>query len=142
MLTYELPAGRIAQQPCEPRDASKLLVLSRSTGQLSHHIFRDLPDLLEPGDCLVLNNTQVIPARLLGRKADTGGKVELLLLEPQGESVYRCLGQPGKRLKPGMKILFEEDLEAEVLAIEKGTRLVRFSGEDIDKKLARLGDVP
>ena len=105
MLAYELPKELIAQQPCEPRDAARLLVVQREKGTvpqrdsplfLSHRIFRDLPELLKAGDCLVLNDTKVLPARVYGRKAVTGGKVELLLLsegQPEGEKarIYRCL---------------------------------------------------
>ena len=126
MLNYSLPKERIAQFPVEPRDSSRLLALNRKTGTISHRIFRDLPELLRPGDCLVLNDTKVLPARIYGRKAVTGGKVELLLLsegQPEGEKarIYRCLGQPAKNLKPGTRLQFDEGrLHAEGLSRENG----------------------
>ena len=148
MLTYELPKELIAQQPCEPRDAARLLVLDRKSGKLSHKIFRDLPELLKAGDCLVLNDTKVLPARIYGRKAITGGKVELLLLsegQPEGEKarIYRCLGQPAKNLKPGTRLQFDEGrLHAEVLSWENGERLVRFEGRGAEVAVRRLGEMP
>ncbi|MBI1952528.1 MAG: tRNA preQ1(34) S-adenosylmethionine ribosyltransferase-isomerase QueA [Candidatus Omnitrophica bacterium] len=142
MLTYDLPKELIAQHPVEPRDAARLLVLDRESGKITHRIFKDLPGSLRPGDCLVLNDTRVNPARLLGRKADTGGKVELLVLGER-EGVYRCLGQPGRRLKPGAKLLFDHgSLQAEVLSWEAGERVVRFSGEASGKVLEQLGQIP
>ncbi len=106
-------------------------------------MFRDLPDYLEPGDCLVLNDTRVVPARLFGVKSDTGQKVELLLLQPERDAVYRCLGQPGKRLKPGATLIFDHgSVRGEVLSSEGGTRLVRFEGENLDNMLHQLGEVP
>ncbi len=143
MFTYELPSDLIAQQPCEPRDAARLLVLNRATGQIAHQLFRDLPEFLRPGDCLVLNDTRVLPARLLGVKADTGGKVELLLLQPEGESTWRCLGQPGRRLKIGTRLLFNHgSLQGEVLSSQRGARLVRFWSENLQEALATLGQMP
>ncbi len=153
MLTYELPSELIAQRPCEPRDDARLLVLDRAGGRISHQIFRDLPDLLEPGDCLVLNDTRVIPARLYGRRADTGGKVELLLLQREDSvrastssartTTYRCLGQPGRRLRPGSKLVFNHgSVTGEILSSEGTEKLVRFQGESVDEILAQLGEIP
>lgn len=164
MLTYDLPKELIAQQPCEPRDAARFLVVQRKKGTVpsgdspflfSHRIFRDLPELLKPGDLLVLNDTRVIPARLRGCKAGTGGKVELLLLSPHegpmpsgerpGERarIYRCLGQPAKSLKPGTRLAFDHGgLQAEVIAWEEGERLVRFEGRGAEEALSRLGEIP
>lgn len=146
MLTYKLPKERIAKQPSVPRDAARLLILDRGSGQIKHQRFSDLPAHLQAGDCLVLNDTKVLPARLYGKKADTGGKVELLLLEPvqpeQGQ-VYRCLGQPGKRLKPGTRLLLDHgSLEAEVLSFENGERLVRFDPGFSEETLDRIGEIP
>ncbi len=158
MLNYSLPKERIALQPAEPRDSARLLVVRREKGTVpsgdspqffSHRIFRDLPDLLKAGDCLVLNDTKVIPARIYGRKAGTGGKVELLLLseaeEGSGEraKVYRCLGQPAKNLKPGMRLQFDNGvLQAEVLSWQEGERLIRFEGRGVEQALKRLGEMP
>lgn len=148
MLTYELPKELIAQSPAEPRDSSRLLVLDRKSGKISHRIFSDLPELLRAGDCLVLNDTKVLPARIYGRKAMTGGKVELLLLsegQPEGEKarIYRCLGQPAKNLKPGTRLQFDEGrLHAEVLSWENGERLVRFEGRGAEVTIRRLGEMP
>ncbi len=166
MLTYELPKELIAQQPCEPRDAARLLVLDRATGLISHRVFQDLPELLRPGDCLVLNDTRVIPARIYGRKAITGGRVELLLLGKMGARSapagptdrapgtkeeenpekcvsYRCLGQPAKSLRPGTRLQFDQGgLQAEVLAWENGERIVRFEGRGVEQALRRVGEMP
>lgn len=158
MLNYSLPKERIALQPAEPRDSARLLVVRREKGTVpsgdspqsfSHRIFRDLPELLKAGDCLVLNDTKVIPARIYGRKAGTGGKVELLLLseaeEGSGEraKVYRCLGQPAKNLKPGMRLQFDNGvLQAEVLSWQEGERLIRFEGRGVERALERLGEMP
>ncbi|MBI3332878.1 MAG: tRNA preQ1(34) S-adenosylmethionine ribosyltransferase-isomerase QueA [Candidatus Omnitrophica bacterium] len=153
MLAYDLPRELIAQKPCEPRDAARLLVLERRSGRISHRIFRDLPEFLHPGDCLVLNDTEVLPARLRGRRADTGGKVELLILRPfdfaQGrqdqderDCVYGCLGQPGRRLREGAKLLFDHgSVEGEILSSEAGGKRVRFRGAT-GRLLSRLGEIP
>ena len=155
MLEYVLPKELIAKRPAEPRDSSRLLVLERADARITHRTFRDLPSLLRPGDLLVLNDTRVIPARLHGRKAITGGKVELLLLSPHegplpageraGERAcfYRCLGQPAKSLKPGTRLTLDHgSLQAEVIGWEKGERLVRFEGRGAEQALLRAGEVP
>ncbi len=143
MLTYELPQELIAQRPCEPRDAARLLVLDRVSGAISHRIFRELPEFLQPGDCLVLNDTRVIPARLFGKRADTGGKVELLLLEPEGEQIYHCLGQPGRRLRPGTRLLLNHgSVQAEILSSEGAEKRVRFDSPLTETVLRQMGQVP
>lgn len=149
MLTYELPKELIALEPCRPRDASRLLVLPRKRGEISHRRFSDLAGLLRPGDLLVLNDTRVVPARLRGRKAGTGGQVELLLLQPAAEQpsekavFYRCLGQPAKSLKPGTRLSFDAgSMQAEVMAWEEGERIVRFEGRAAAEVLARLCEIP
>ena len=143
MFTYELPPERIAQRPSEPRDAARLLVLHRTDGSITHRIFRELPEFLRAGDCLVLNDTQVLPARLFGTRADTGKPVELLLLQPEAGGVYRCLGQPGKRLKPGAKLVFDHgSVRGEVLSSNDGTRMIRLEGEDLEKTLGQYGRMP
>ncbi|NJM76858.1 MAG: S-adenosylmethionine:tRNA ribosyltransferase-isomerase, partial [Acaryochloridaceae cyanobacterium RU_4_10] len=152
---YELPEDRIAQVPVVPRDRSKLLVVGRLLHQ--HRIFQDLPQLLQPGDLLVLNNTRVIPARLLGRKVPTFGSeahsvsVEVFLLEPRGEGYWLALVKPGRRLKPGAKIEFGEPhsllLHAEVIETDEATRgrILKFETSpnlDFDRAIAKLGQVP
>ncbi|MBI4200883.1 MAG: tRNA preQ1(34) S-adenosylmethionine ribosyltransferase-isomerase QueA [Chloroflexi bacterium] len=137
---YPLPKELIAQTPLEPRDSSRLLVLDRATGGTGHHRFYQLPDLLRQGDLLVLNDTRVIPARLHGRRADTGGKVEMLLLRRDAPGVWQCLGRPGRGLRPGIRIAFAEGLVARVLAAgEMGLRTVELSDETL---VERVGEVP
>lgn len=160
MLTYALPKTLIAQRPCRPRDSARLLVVQREKGavpfSVSHRTFRDLPRLLQPNDCLILNDTRVIPARLRGQRADTGGKVELLLLDrydvPEGplvrrtglgDSVWRCLGQPGRRLRPGTRLLLNHGSgEAEVVGEDGAERLVRFPDGAAEEWMERFGEVP
>jgi S-adenosylmethionine:tRNA ribosyltransferase-isomerase len=149
---YELPEERIAQNPVEPRDSARLLVLKSPT-EHSHRIFRDLPELLQPGDLLVLNNTRVIPARLYGRKPG-GAAIEVLLLEPQPQpNCWLALVKPGRRLKPGAEIEFGPNptqpprLTATVLATDAATggRVLQFQvpdGEDLQTRLHELGQVP
>src|SRR2546427_3542242 len=124
---YPLPDSQIAQSPIEPRDASRLLVLDRARGTISHHCFRELPDLLAPGDLLVLNDTRVLPARLVGTKP-TGGRAEALLLSDQGDDRWEAMVFPGRRLDVGARILFGDGaLEAEVLSRDPGgTRILQF----------------
>jgi S-adenosylmethionine:tRNA ribosyltransferase-isomerase len=144
---YELPAERIAQNPCVPRDRSRLLVIDRNR-QISDRHFFELTQLLQPGDLLVLNDTRVIPARLFGYKADSGRAVEILLMEPLAEAnCWSALVKPGKRLKLGSKIIFSEQLSAEVVDYEpetKGRKLKFYlSGIDsLDQAIANLGQVP
>ena len=142
---YDLPEELIAQDPLEDRTASRLLVLNRETGAVEHKIFSDVIDYLNEGDCLVINNTRVIPARLIGEKEDTGGKVEVLLLKRRANDVWETLVKPGKKLKPGAKITFGDGrLRAEVLeVVEEGNRLVKFHYEGIfEEILDSLGEMP
>lgn len=142
---YELPEELIAQDPLEDRTASKLLVLDRKTDKLEHKIFSDVIDYLKPGDCLVINNTRVIPARLIGEKEDTGGKVEILLLKRRENDIWESLVKPGKKLRPGARVTFGDGrLKAEILEIaEEGNRLVKFYYEGIfEEILDSLGEMP
>lgn len=142
---YDLPEELIAQDPLEDRTASRLLVLNRETGAVEHKIFSDVIDYLNEGDCLVINNTRVIPARLIGEKEGTGGKVEVLLLKRRANDVWETLVKPGKKLKPGAKITFGDGrLRAEVLeVVEEGNRLVKFYYEGIfEEILDSLGEMP
>ena len=142
---YDLPEELIAQDPLEDRTASRLLVLDRKTGAVEHKIFSDVIDYLNEGDCLVINNTRVIPARLIGEKEGTGGKVEVLLLKRRANDVWETLVKPGKKLKPGAKITFGDGrLRAEVLeVVEEGNRLVKLYYEGIfEEILDSLGEMP
>jgi S-adenosylmethionine:tRNA ribosyltransferase-isomerase len=148
---YELPAELIAQKPVDRRDQSNLLILDRQSGELSHHRFHMLDHFLRPGDVLVINNTAVIPGRLLGRK-DSGGRVEVLICNFGGSGnsrnlnahrVYECLVKAAKPLKPGRKLYFKERLEAEVIERCNGTYIIRFDSEgDFETLLDRIGQVP
>ena len=142
---FDLPEELIAQDPLEDRSSSRLLVLDKETGETSHHIFKEVINYLNPGDCLVLNNTKVIPARLIGHKEDTGAAIEVLLLERKENDIWETLVKPGKKCKPGTKIVFGEGLlHATVLeTVEDGNRLIRFSYEGIfEEILDRLGEMP
>lgn len=142
---YELPEELIAQDPLEDRTASRLLVLDRKTDKLEHKIFGDVINYLNPGDCLVINNTRVIPARLIGEKEDTGGKVEILLLKRRENDIWESLVKPGKKLRPGARVIFGDGrLKAEILEIaEEGNRLVKFYYEGIfEEILDSLGEMP
>lgn len=141
---YNLPDGLIAQHPHEPRDHSRLMVLNRTTGEVSHQHFYNVPDYLEPGDTLVFNNTRVIPARLIGTRADTGGKVEVFLLNRLNHNEWEALVKPGKRARPGTTISFGEELSCEILdSTEFGGRVVRFTFQGaFEAILDRLGETP
>ena len=142
---YELPEELIAQDPLEDRTASRLLVLDRKTDKLEHKVFSDVIDYLNPGDCLVINNTRVIPARLIGEKEGTGGKVEILLLKRRENDIWESLVKPGKKLRPGARVTFGDGrLKAEILEIaEEGNRLVKFYYEGIfEEILDKLGTMP
>ena len=142
---YELPEELIAQDPLEDRTASRLLVLDRKTDKLEHKVFSDVIDYLNPGDCLVINNTRVIPARLIGEKEGTGGKVEILLLKRRENDIWESLVKPGKKLRPGARVTFGDGrLKAEILEIaEEGNRLVKFYYEGIfEEILDSLGEMP
>lgn len=142
---FDLPQELIAQDPLADRASSRLLVLDKETGAVEHHIFKEITAYLEPGDCLVLNNTKVIPARLLGAKQDTGAAVEVLLLKRREKDVWETLVKPGKKCKPGTRLVFGDGiLQAEVLeTVEEGNRLIRFFYEGIfEEILDRLGEMP
>lgn len=144
-FNFDLPEELIAQHPLEKRDSSRLLVLDKKTGEINHQHFGDLPDFLKKGDVLVLNDTRVIPARLLGVKEDTEGKIEFLLLNRKKLDTYECLAKPGKRARKGAKFTFGEGiLKAEVLdVLENGNRIVKFSYEGVfEEILDRLGEMP
>lgn len=142
---YNLPPELIAQTPTEQRDASRLLCLDRATGEFSHHHFYDLPDFLRPGDCLILNNSRVLPARLLGQRLPGGGACEVLLLIDRGDNVWECIVRPGKHLRTGARLTFGAgELTAEVTEVlPDGNRLVKFAYEGIFLEvLERLGKMP
>ncbi|MBO7389488.1 MAG: tRNA preQ1(34) S-adenosylmethionine ribosyltransferase-isomerase QueA [Oscillospiraceae bacterium] len=141
---FDLPEELIAQTPLDKRDESRLLVIDKKSGALEHRRFRDLPSLLRKGDCLVLNDSRVLPARLLGSR-ETGGAVEILLLKDLGENRWECLSRPGRKTKPGTKLIFGNgELKAEVKEVtEGGNRIVEFNYEGIFLEvLERLGKMP
>lgn len=142
---FDLPQELIAQDPLEDRSASRLLMLNKTTGKAEHHVFHEIIDYLHPGDCLVLNDTKVIPARLMGIKEDTGASVEVLLLKRRENDIWETLVRPGKKARPGMKLTFGNGLlHAEVLeVVEEGNRLIRFRYEGIfEEVLDALGEMP
>ena len=142
---FDLPKELIAQDPLEDRASSRLLMVNKDTGETKHEIFRNIVDYLYPGDCLVLNNTKVLPARLLGQKEDTGAAVEILLLKRRDKDVWETLVKPGKKMRPGAKVVFGDGrLRAEVIDVmEEGNRLVRFAYEGIfEEVLDSLGEMP
>lgn len=142
---YDLPPELIAQTPLDRRDGSRLLTLNKETGEWGHRHFFDLPSLLRPGDCLVLNDSRVLPARLLGHRDPTGGAVEVLLLVDRGDRVWECLVRPGRKVKPGTRLSFGDGaLTAQVLSeVEGGNRLIHFDYEGIFLEvLERLGKMP
>ena len=142
---YDLPEELIAQDPIEDRSSSRLLLLDKKTGKTQDKIFRDIIDELNPGDCLVINNTKVIPARLMGVKEDTGAHIEVLLLKREQDDVWEVLVKPGKKAKPGAIITFGDGrLKAEVLeVVEDGNRKIRFSYQGIfEEILDELGQMP
>lgn len=142
---YELPPELIAQTPIARRDASRLLTLNKRTGETAHHHFYDLPSFLQPGDCLVLNDSRVLPARLIGHRVPTGGACEVVLLIDRGENTWECLVRPGKKLREGAVISFGEgELTGQIAQVlDNGNRLIRFSYEGIFLEiLERLGKMP
>lgn len=142
---FELPEELIAQDPLEDRSSSRLLVLHKESGATEHHVFRDILAYLEAGDCLVLNDTKVIPARLMGVKADTGAAIEVLLLKRREKDIWETLVKPGKKAKPGTVISFGDGiLTGEVTEVaEEGNRLIRFRYEGIfEEVLDKLGEMP
>ena len=142
---FDLPQELIAQDPMEKRDECKLLVMDKETGNVEHHVFNEVINYLQPGDCLVLNNTKVIPTRLLGVKEETGAAVEILLLKRKEADVWETLVKPGKKLRPGAKVSFGDGiLKAEIMDIvDEGNRLVKFYYDGIwEEVLDRLGEMP
>ena len=141
---YDLPESLIAQTPAEPRDSSRLLVLDRRTGAVRHQFFPQILEHIRPGDLLIANDTRVIPARLLGKRADTGGGVEVFLLHRRSQDTWEVLVKPGKKMRPGQKVWFDDSLSCEVQDVtEFGGRVVRFLYEGLfETVLDRLGETP
>lgn len=142
---FDLPKELIAQDPLEDRSSSRLLTLNKESGEVNHHTFTDIVDFLNPGDCLVLNNTKVIPARLFGVKEDTGAHVEVFLLKRIDDCRWETLVRPGKKLRPGARVVFGDGrLKAEIQdVLEEGNRLVRFEYDGIfEEILDSLGEMP
>lgn len=142
---YHLPEELIAQDPLADRSSSRLLTLDKNSGAFSHHVFRDIVDYLNPGDCLVINNTKVIPARLMGEKEGTGAGIEVLLLKRKEDNVWETLVKPGKKARPGARISFGNGLlVGEVIdVVEEGNRLIKFEYEGIfEEILDQLGQMP
>ena len=142
---YELPEECIAQDPLEDRSSSKLMVLDKNTGEIKHHIFKDIVNMINPGDCMVINDTKVIPARLFGVKEDTGATIELLLLKRNADDVWETLVKPGKKARVGARIVFGEGiLKGEIIdVLEDGNRLIKFEYDGIfEEVLDQLGERP
>ena len=142
---FDLPQELIAQDPLEDRASSRLLVLDKHTGEITHKGFRDILEYLNPGDCLVINDTKVIPARLFGVKEDTGAKIEILLLKRRENDIWETLVKPGKKAKPGTRIVFGEGLLTGTVleTVDDGNRLIQFSYEGIfEEILDQLGQMP
>ena len=142
---FELPEELIAQHPVEKRDTSRLMVVNRENGNIEHRHFYDILDYLKPGDVLVRNNTKVIPARLFGSKVGTDAKIEVLLLKRKENDVWETLVKPGKKCRPGARVVFGNgELKAEIVdVLEDGNRLVHFEYEGIfEEVLDRLGQMP
>lgn len=144
-FNFDLPQELIAQDPLEDRSSSRLMILDKETGKTEHHVFREIIDELNPGDCLVINDTKVIPARLIGAKEDTGAKIEVLLLKRGADDVWETLVKPGKKARPGARISFGDGLlVGEVMdVVEEGNRLIHFEYEGIfEEILDQLGQMP
>lgn len=144
---YELPSGLIAQVPAEPRDACRLLVLDRQSGQMDHRVFSDLPEYLRSGDVLVVNETRVLPARLHAVKDETGAAIEVLLLRELYENAWECLVKPGRRVKPGARLIFGDGMMTGLVVDvidDMGGRLVQFSPKDgsFIEIVHRIGEMP
>ena len=142
---FDLPEELIAQDPLKDRSSSRLLVLDRDTGEVQHRVFRDIVEYLRPGDCLVINDTKVIPARLFGIKKDTGAKIEILLLKRRENDIWETLVRPGKKCRPGTVIEFGEGLLSGTVVetVDDGNRLIRFSYKGIfEEILDQLGQMP
>lgn len=144
-FNYDLPKELIAQEPLKDRSSSRLMLLDRNTGNITHETFKNIIDFLKEGDCLVINDTRVIPARLLGQKEDTGGKIEFVLLKNLGDNVWEVILKPGRRATVGSNFIFGGGLlKAQVIdIIEGGNRLVRFEYEGIfEQVLDKIGIIP
>ena len=144
-FNFDLPQELIAQDPLEDRSSSRLMVLNKESGEITHRIFHDITDYLRPGDCLVINDTKVIPARLIGTKEDTGAHIEILLLKRKENDIWETLVKPGKKCRPGARVVFGNgELKAEIVdVLEDGNRLVHFEYEGIfEEVLDRLGQMP
>ena len=144
-FNFDLPQELIAQDPLEDRSSSRLMVLNKESGEIAHRIFHDITEYLHPGDCLVINDTKVIPARLIGTKEDTGAHIEILLLKRKENDVWETLVKPGKKMKPGARVSFGDGLlKGEVLeVVEEGNRLIHFEYEGIfEEILDQLGQMP
>lgn len=142
---YHLPEERIAQHPVEPRDHSRMMVLSRETGDINHRHFYDLPDFLTDKDCLILNDSRVLPARIYGRREDTGSVVEFLLLSQKGPDIWEVLTGPGKKARPGHRFVFGSgEMRAEIVdVLDGGNRLARFEQDgNFYAVLEKLGEMP
>lgn len=142
---YDLPPELIAQEPSEIRHMSRLLVLDRKTGENRHRVFKDILDYMEEGDCLVMNDTRVIPARLLGKRKDTGGKIEFILLKRVEEDLWEVMLKPGRRAKPGSRFVFGNGaLEAVIIGVvDEGNRLARFFYDGVfEEALDKVGIIP
>ena len=142
---YDLPEELIAQDPLEDRSSSRLLVLNKKTGETEHHVFKDIINYLNPGDCLVINDTKVIPARLIGERVGTGAKIEVLLLKRRENDTWETLVKPGRKMKVGSKVSFGDGLLiGEVVdVVEEGNRLIQFHYEGIfEEILDQLGEMP
>ncbi len=143
---FELPKELIAQEPCDPRDAARLLCLGRQSGEIQHRVFRELPALLEPGDLLVVNNSKVLPARLIGHKDQTGAVCELLLLHQVKGDIWECLAKPGKRLHVGTKVVFGDGSLTAVIreTKEDGNKYAEFfyDTQTLYEKLDAFGKMP
>ena len=144
-FNFDLPQELIAQDPLDDRASSRLLVLDKDTGAVTHRVFRDIVEYLRPGDCLVINDTKVIPARLMGVKADTGAKIEVLLLKRRENDIWETLVKPGKKAKPGTELSFGDGLltGTVVETVDDGNRLIQFHYEGIfEEILDQLGEMP
>ena len=144
-FNFQLPQELIAQDPLKDRSASRLLILNKETGKIQHESFKNIVQYLSPNDCLVLNNTKVIPARLIGAKEKTGGKVELLLLERKEKDIWEVMVKPGKKARPGDKIIFGDGLLKATIqsVVEGGNRHVRFEYQGVfEQVLDQLGEMP
>ena len=142
---YDLPEELIAQDPLEDRSSSRLMTVDKETGKIGHHVFSEIIDYLNEGDCLVINDTKVIPARLYGHKEETGALIEILLLKRRENDIWECLVKPGKKARPGAKITFGNGiLKGEIIdVVDEGNRLIQFHYEGIfEEILDQLGEMP